>query len=345
MCSSMDSNPRLAVGRLIQQNPLVGGLAIVIGNRYSRHPGLKTLSGPPHDVQAMCEAFKSLHYATLAVNNATRQDMLDVIRGVLDFFPSHPPPLCYQRLVFAFAGHGDDTDSLHTDDGVVSLKTEVIKPLLPGNCQRLERVTKLFFIDACRSELPTDCDPPQPRGGKMPPTAGYYLAQSTQWSEVALEKKHGGCWMQLLAEELQDPTNLGRNIQSIVSKVNRRLTDMLSQDPYKPDDFLQQPLDGGTLHEDVRFVNEAIAFSDRYGGSLFPQQPAPPVTPSISALGHGHTPTTGVLKEMCENTLTVAASTRPMSHYQSPSTLSSVPQVCQTQAQQSVERGQRSRVL
>lgn len=100
------------------------------------------------------------------------------------------------------------------------------------------------------------------RGGEddhsVPLTANYYLVQSTLSQQKAMEDSSGGYWMQLFATELEDRDNKAKIVQSIVAKVNRLLCEKMAKTEEVT--FLQQPLDGGTLHEDINFIDEAIHF-------------------------------------------------------------------------------------
>lgn len=253
----------IKVKQTVANNPLAIGLAVIIGNQESIYlPTRKPLEGPLKDVDSMNKAFCSLHFATLPVINASCRAILGLVHGIKTYFPQSSTRECYKRIVFAFAGHGDNTagtDALHTKDGSVLLESDIILPLLPDKCPELDRIPKLFFIDACRSEVQVDA--PVPRGGKtnFPLKANYYLVQSTQVQQKAMEDSSGGYWMQFFANELlnQKESYRGKNIQSLVINVNKLISEKMSKTKLK---FLQQPLDSSTLHEDVCFIDEAVHF-------------------------------------------------------------------------------------
>lgn len=257
MVYPLPGRPRFTVRQVIEENEIAKGLAIIIGNQCSTVRHYKDLIGPIQDIGCMTYAFRLLEYAVLPMPNASRQDILDMIADVSQYFPCDPnrvKELCYERFVFVFAGHGDDTDSIHTHDGTVDLRSEVIWPLLPGQAQHLREIPKLFFIDACRAPIQ---DAPVSRGGgrRLPDMANYMLVHSTQPTQEAMETSLGGDWMQILAREICNQANLGKTINEILIQINEQLNKQLTEAQRL---FLQQPIEMNTLQKNIKFLDEAI---------------------------------------------------------------------------------------
>ena len=252
----------------IQQNPVSRGLAIVVANQHSRVFPKRILHGAKKDLEATGQVFKALHYAVIQLLDVPKSIVLDVISAVVQFFPACDD-LRYKRIVFCFAGHGDENMCIHTGDGEISVHNDIMWPLLPVKCPRLRHIPKLFFIDACRGE---NVDRPVPRGGgvsdhdfvysRVSGMANYLLVQSTLPTKEAYEN-HGGYWTQAFLAELQKPSNLGRDIGYILIEVNRHVNAMfnipivLNMANY---DCIQQAITENTLLDHVFFLDEAQLF-------------------------------------------------------------------------------------
>lgn len=258
------------VCRVIKENETAKGLAIIIGNQRSKVPSLRFLHGPIADVYVMTNAFQRLKYAVLPLLNVSTQTIRDTIKDVTHYFPRSPKKLCYERFVFVFAGHGDDTDSIHTHDGVVDLQAEVIFPLLPQEAPHLQEIPKFFFIDACRCKPPSEHPVPRGGGDTPPPDrppdrissmANYMWVYSTYTSQEAIETNAGGDWMQLLAEEFCLPENLNKSVSEICINVNAKLRNQSNQLRRK---IQQQPVHQDTLHKVVKFLEEAKELEGLY---------------------------------------------------------------------------------
>ena len=255
MSQAQEKVSRLTVSQAVQQNEISKGIAIIIGNQFSMHYPKDVLKGPYFDLSVMESAFKTLKYTVLPFLNASKQEILEIVREVSQLFPISCKPLCYKRIVFLFAGHGHNNQFIHAEDGDVDVYEDVVYPLMPGQSPNLANIPKLIFIDACRGK---GRDPGVhvliPRGEKIrvPTLSNYLLVYSTLPTMQAFENDLGGFWMQTLARELGNPCNIKKDIHGIIVKVNRQLIEMLNNKVHD----LQQPEYRGTLLEDVNFLSE-----------------------------------------------------------------------------------------
>lgn len=248
---------RLTVSEIIEQNKVVKGIAIIVGNQYSKHYK-EILKGPINDLIKMKSVLEALRYAVIPLLNASKQEIREVIRDVSQLYPTSAHDLCYKRIVFIFSGHGNKDHYIHTRDGEVNIINDVIFPLMPSHSPKLHHIPKLIFIDACRGGQPCPgVVVPIPRGGDMrvPNFANYLLVHSTLPTMKAYECDYGGYWMQTLAHELCHPSNMDESIHGVLIKVNSRLNVMLNMAPGSPD--LQLAEYHGTLLNDVKFLSEA----------------------------------------------------------------------------------------
>ena len=256
MSQAQEKFSRLTVSQAIQQNEISKGIAIIIGNQLSIRYPKDVLKGPYFDLSVMESAFKTLRYTVLPFLNASKQEILEIVREVSQLFPVEScKPLCYRRIVFLFAGHGHNNQFIHAEDGDVDVNQDVVYPLMPEQSPNLANIPKLIFIDACRGKGrdPGVCVS-VPRGEKIrvPKLSNYLLVYSTLPTMKAFENDLGGFWMQTLARELCNPCNIKKGIHGIIIEVNRQLIGMLNNIRHD----LQQPEYHGTLLEDVNFLSE-----------------------------------------------------------------------------------------
>ncbi len=261
----------LDVESFIKQNLKLNakGVAIVVANPYSwkfNKPG-DILYGVVSDFKTTCSVFEEkLLYSVIPLPNASKKTIVDVIKAVAKHFPvyedSNPR---YKRIVFCFAGHGDN-DLIHTEDGEINVREDIVDPLLPLECQRLVHIPKLFFIDACRGKIE---DKPVSRGGgsfdklvysRVSTQSNYLLARSAIPTTKAYEIRQGdipvgGFWTQSFVAELQKQTNIGKDIGYILIEVNRHVNALFNIAKH---DCMQQAVCESTLLEHVFFLDEAI---------------------------------------------------------------------------------------
>lgn len=144
--------------RTVRANPTAIGLALVIANQCGSQPHQKPLAGVEKDYDRMKETFTKLRYAIYGRKDASREELLAMLEAVATFrfAPEYP----YKRIVFVFSGHGglvwfpdgQKSDNVCTHTGDVPI-AEIVARLQPCRAPNLEKLPKLFFIDACRGDL------------------------------------------------------------------------------------------------------------------------------------------------------------------------------------------------
>lgn len=159
--------------------------------------------------------------------------------------------------MFIFAGHGCKKDELYMQDEIkVKPLESIVLPLLPGDCNELGSIPKVFLIDACRGTLKTKTtltprgsidqeeSVHESRGGiirdmhVVPAEGNFLLARSTLPRHKAYEdNQKGGLWLSQLAELLSD-LKMKMSIDDILTKVNENL--MEKQQGLS--EYIQQPV-------------------------------------------------------------------------------------------------------
>ena len=258
----VDKLDTLLVSEIRARSHLTNGLAVIIGCPNSCKKTQQHLSGAVQDVIRGRDVFQNqLMFVPLCLLDPTVKHIRTLIK-ILSQLNTNAVmlPERWRRIVVVFSGHGDEGDVLYTRDGCVSLRNDLVEPLLAINAPELARIPKLFFIDACRGGVEDQgveiswCETPVARGGQTIPSKGSYLiACSTMPGMKSYELGGGGLWMKLLMKELVDPDNEDVSIVDIMPRVNKRLTAACNQ-YYLP---IQQPLMESALADDIKLLKEA----------------------------------------------------------------------------------------
>ena len=196
------------------------GLAVVIYNSYENIPGIETLPGAIKDGEAMMNTFKSLQFAVLAKQDATRDD----IRAIFEEVASYADyPAEYDCFVIVFAGHGNKDSVLLAIDGPFNFEDVIVQRLnkkihKSDVSEKIENSSKIAFIDACRGgKEPRDMIAARLNEHDIP--RNMMLCYSTREEDVSYEiKKTGGIWMQKMAQELKQQDKPVSEIVANVSK-------------------------------------------------------------------------------------------------------------------------------
>ena len=235
---------QLAVDRRHAAN----GLAIIVGNERSVVHKARALPGVKKDLEAMKATFETLRFATFPLFNPTSEQIKDAVKAAAS---SIRFPICYKRIAFVFAGHGDE-GVIYTHTGPVDLGRDVYGPLQPCNACILANMPKLFFIDACRGSEGDEGVRIVSRGNdyRMPSFGNNLVAYSTLQSMKCFERiGGGGLWTQRVATQLC--TDEG-SIHEVLTEVNRLLAK--DTEMYK---HVQQPTLTSSLHERIYLLKEA----------------------------------------------------------------------------------------
>lgn len=241
------------------------GLAVIVGCPYSCKETHRFLPGVEKDSCKGDKIFRDLMFYSHYLYDKSVHEVKGIIQALSEL-PQSALPESWRRIVVIFCGHGESGDVLYTRDGTLSLRQDVIEPIL--NAQGLARLAKLLFIDACRgsSEDPgvdiswlsgargdgegAGSDGDGTGRNRVPSRGNYLICCSAQPGMQSYETSEGGYWMQLLLDEL---TNSEDHVLAIMPEVNRKLREFCNQQ-HRP---LMQPVLESTLRGSVRLLCEA----------------------------------------------------------------------------------------
>ena len=230
------------------------GLAIIISNDYESISTLETLRETETDGKAMTEALKCLGYATIHRHNVTLTFLLNLLRQATQI----NYPTCCKRLVFVFAGHGKEGDNLLTSDERPIQIQEIVVKL--SEIDNNAKITKLFFIDACRGTLDDKGKVIVSRGGKsidetrIPiSTYNFLIAHSTISGYRSYEiKNKGGIWMQALSRKLKEAD---KDINVVLIEVSKELQEQFQDQVQYP--YMMMPESINRLTTSINLLQES----------------------------------------------------------------------------------------
>ena len=204
-----------------EQNFKARGLAVVIYNSYENCPDTNTLPGATKDGEAMINTFKSLQFAVLDKQNATRDDVLGIFQAVASYADY---PVDYECFAIVFAGHGKKDSILLAIDGEFNFEEVIVKRLNKhlhpfDISDRITRVPIIAFIDACRgSMIPRDASA---RLNERDIPKNMMLNYSTREEDKSYENPNrGGFWMQEIAKDLRTKN---KPVSVIVAGVSKKM--------------------------------------------------------------------------------------------------------------------------
>ena len=197
----------------------------------------------------MMNALQFLRHATIRLHNVNYASLLDLLRQA----EQAKYPSCCRRLVFVFAGHGEEGDIIITSDNQ-RIKIQTIVEKLSSL-----QMARLFFIDACRGTL-DDKGRLVARGGKpldtmrIPSTAyNFILAHSTIPGYKSYEiPNKGGIWMSVLANKLKE---VNADITTVLTEVNSELQRQFQDKECFP--YMMMPESINRLTDRINFLEES----------------------------------------------------------------------------------------
>lgn len=241
----------------VKANPKALGIAIVVSVGDYSQTKLKNLHGTSMDAAKM---ENTCNFLKLAVCREHDMDSSSIV-ALLEEAGKMSYPSSYNRLLFAFSGHGDKDGQLIMRDGNAIKINDIISTLSTG---KLLKMPRLFFFDACRG---TRDDPGRivPKGGS--PTEVIRISEEHTNILVAYatlegyrsyeEADKGGMWMSLVADKLREDEN--KSVADVLVSVNEEMTKRL-QNTGKYH-FFQQPEMTLRLNENVFLLKESKMFS------------------------------------------------------------------------------------
>ncbi|XP_073816199.1 uncharacterized protein [Musca autumnalis] len=141
-------------------------LAIIINN-YHFTNSLGVRKGSERDVVRLIRELKIARIPYILVEDASREELLKLINYISnkDFRP-------LKNLLIFLMSHGGQDDILHTNDGQVNIREDIVKPI--QNNAFLQNIKIHFAINACRGK--TDIEWADYRDLRnIKPTDGSYL--------------------------------------------------------------------------------------------------------------------------------------------------------------------------
>ena len=226
----------------VQRTPGATGLAVIITNDYADsppEPKLSKLPGTNKDGEALSRALTGLTFAVHWRKNVDEVDLKTIVNEISRLDYSTVKDYCC--ILFIFAGHGREGDSLFMRNGsTIHVIEDIINPLVPENAMDIGTIPKAFLIDACRGKektgtvlVPRGGADIESRGGdlidrlKVAGKGGYLLAYSTLPSHKAYESKdEGGVWLSMIAKFLEERKHL-ESLETLLTKANEELGEWL----------------------------------------------------------------------------------------------------------------------
>ena len=201
----------------VTQNPDARGIAVILCNDYIGVINSKKdpLYGSKKDASEMESTFKHIKFAVIRMDNATRDTVLGLIKGLASYkFPDF-----YKSIVFIFSGHGNGKPAIiSNDDMELDLNKDIINPL--GNSETLEGKNKIAFITACRVKGVND----KPLDVQDKFLVAFSTSYGTHSVNVCVDN---GCpWMQKLAKEIKMSS---LPIDEVLRKVNKEVKEITGQ--------------------------------------------------------------------------------------------------------------------
>lgn len=213
----------------VEKNGNARGLAIIFCNNYENAKNFEKLRGTIKDGRAMKETFHHLGFATIILENATKDMMCGIIKALATYMNY---PRGYNCYAVVFSGHGSNNKTIISGDGeMVNFEEALIWPL--ENAPLIRSSPKIVLIDACRGsrELHAKGYPPEaaPLRFDLSLWGNILVAYSTMEGFKSYEDSElGGIWMQKLAAELKTSR---KSVSDIVADVNKMMKDRYSQEP------------------------------------------------------------------------------------------------------------------
>jgi hypothetical protein len=251
------------VQKAISEHEGATGLVVIITNDYFSTPNLSELKGTEKDGHALSHAFGLLNFAVCWKTNVSGNALCQIIRE-MGSLKSHQVR-GFQAIIFVFAGHGCEGDSLWMQDRTkLHIIHDVVDPLLPKNAKEIGNVKKAFLVDACRGEQPTQTTlvprsnsvpgsggsdsrgSPDSRGGslvdmtKVCGDGNFLIAYSTLPKHKAYENTgSGGVWLSTLAELLFQNKSLF-SLEYLLTEVNEEMVNKMQGSSFQQPEKLSR---------------------------------------------------------------------------------------------------------
>jgi caspase 3 len=206
------------------------GLVLIINNQ--NFVQTEERKGSDKDVDRIMDTFENLNFKTRSFMNQTKQQMKDLVENYSK--KDYSNDSCFVCFIMS---HGDNGKILCSDEVLIDLKKEIIKPFQIN--QTLVNKPKLFFIQACRgngvmphierlnishdlirqtSNIETDAI-------KIPMHADLLYSYATVEGYVALRDRNRGSWyVQILCDVISNKA-ASEEFSHILLEVNDRMAE------------------------------------------------------------------------------------------------------------------------
>ena len=171
----------------LQNNATCKGIALIVTNNYE---GTKHKKLPSTDLDSeMMENFFTMlgNYKVVVPKKNLKADEF---KHICEYLAILPYPKVYRRIIIYIAGHGGDGFVTFQDKDVYLKDIQAI--FNPGEQESLTKITRIFFIDACRVSSSHARSVSDAQKGFSCKHENELIAYSTLTGYVASDDKDGG---------------------------------------------------------------------------------------------------------------------------------------------------------
>ncbi|CAN2389148.1 Caspase-8 isoform X1 [Pristimantis euphronides] len=218
-------------------NSKTRGICLIISNhsfsKARRYPGqqhFKDRKGTKKDEESLCKVFSKLNFQVDIMEDLEGNQIVETINSYRD--RNHTENDCF---ICCILSHGDRGIIYGTDGHSVPIR-DLTGCFCNSQCSTLSGKPKLFFIQACQGKelqqlVPLHTDACNASAGNsfskclIPEEPDFLLGMATTSLCVSYrEPNHGSWYIQSLCKQLQEGHQSKDDIISILTKVNRELS-------------------------------------------------------------------------------------------------------------------------
>jgi caspase 3 len=206
------------------------GLVLIINNQ--NFVCTEERKGSDKDVDRILDTFENLNFKTRSFMNQTKQQMKELVENYSKRDYSNDS--CFICFIIS---HGDNGQILCSDEMLIDLKKEIIKPFQIN--QTLVNKPKLFFIQACRGngvmpniesldisyDLIEEDSNIETDACKIPIGADFLYSYATVEGYKAFRDRNRGSWyIQILCDLISNKA-ASEELSRILLEVNDRIAE------------------------------------------------------------------------------------------------------------------------
>lgn len=222
---------------------------------------MKNRTGTEKDKKSLSEVFSKLGFRVEVKNDLDGNEIFETVRSYS--MKNYENNDCF---ICCIMSHGNKGFVYGTDGQCVSIK-KLTSCFCRSSCHSLDGKPKLFFIQACQGSETQKCVPAESdacnasndtnvtKGDLIPGEPDFLLGMATVLHCLAFRDPNEGSWyIQSLCKELIANYQRGEDILSILTKVNRQLSENCAPDR------TQMPQPWTTLSKKLVFKNQPAHF-------------------------------------------------------------------------------------